>query len=470
MIDEQIDSKPRPAVQDKIESDVWKIVAVVLWGPLMTQLDSTVVNVSLSTIQENLHCTLSVVQWIISGYLLSQALMLPLNAWVVDRLGAKRLYLLSFSAFTLASVLCGASTTIEQLIAARIIQGMAGGLLVPMTQLMIAKAAGRNMARVMGYTAAPILLAPLLGPPLAGAILKVASWQWLFYINLPVGLLALTLAAQLLPGDEPSSQKRAFDLRGFLLITPGLAALLYGFDHTSSLWGMGCLSSGLLFLGTFVWHSLRAKQNALIDLRLFANNVFFTATITQFLNSGAALAGQMLIPLYLITGCNLSPVNAAWILSGMGIGMMCSYPMMGFLTHRFGCRNLVAGGVSLTILGTLPIFWMIHNGLVPWLMIAALMVRGAGQGAIGIPSISAGYAAIPRDKLALATTASNIVQRLGGPVATTLAALVLSFSSAKFPAHDPQAFIIPFLALVALQLVVLSSAWRLPTTFQHVNS
>ena len=465
----QIETKNRVDAQDRIESHVWKVVAVVLWGPLMTQLDSTVVNVSLSTIQQDLHCTLSVVQWIISGYLLAQALMLPLNSWVVNQLGAKRVYLLSFSAFTLASMLCGAAQTIEQLIAARVLQGMAGGLLVPMTQLMIAKAAGRNMARVMGYTAAPILLAPLMGPPIAGAILKFASWKWLFYVNLPVGILALTLAALLLPGDEPSKEKRAFDFLGFSLITPGLAALLYGFDHSSSSWGLGCLCSGLLFLGIFVWHALRAREQALIDLRLFSNKVFFTATITQFLNSGASLAGQMLLPLYIITGCDITPVNAAWILSGMGIGMMCSYPMMGFLTHRFGCRNLVASGILLTILGTLPVFWMIHSGFSPWLMMASLIVRGAGQGAIGIPSVSAGYAAIPTEKLAVATTASNIVQRLGGPVATTLIAIVLSFSSAKFSHPEPQAFLIPFLTLVGLQLVVLCSAWQLPTRVQHAH-
>jgi len=465
----QVGVKPLEAPPDKIDPLVWRIVAVVLWGPLMTQLDSTVVNVSLSTIQQDLHCTISVVQWIISGYLLAQALTLPLNGWIVDRLGAKRVYLLSFSAFTLASIFCGASKTIDQLIAARILQGVAGGLLVPMTQLMIAKAAGKNMARVMGYTAAPILLAPLMGPPIAGAILKFASWQWLFYINLPVGIAACTLAALLLPDDKESSERRPFDILGFLLISPGLAGLLYGFDHASDRMGFVFLLSGLLLLAAFVWHSLRAKERALIDLRLFSYKVFLTATITQFLNSGAALAGQMLLPLYLITGCGLSPVKAAWILSGMGIGMMCSYPLMGFLTHRFGSRNLVAGGVSLTILGTLPVFWMIYNGFSPWMMVVALIIRGAGQGAIGIPSVSAGYATIPTEKLALATTASNIVQRLGGPAATTLAAMVLAYSSAGFLHPEPKVFLIPFVALVALQLVVLSSAWQLPVRVQHVS-
>jgi MFS family permease len=222
-------------------------------------------------------------------------------------------------------------------------------------------------------------------------------------------------------------------------------------------------------LGIFVWHALRAREDALIDLRLFSNKIFLTATLTQFFNSGAALASQLLLPLYIITGCDITPVNAAWILSGMGIGMMCSYPIMGFLTQRFGCRNLVATGILLTILGTLPVFWMIQNGFSPCLMMAALIVRGAGQGAIGIPSVSAGYAAIPTEKLALATTASNIVQRLGGPVATTLIAIVLSFSNARFSHPEPQTFLIPFLALIILQLVVLCSAWQLPTKVRHVH-
>lgn len=469
MIDKQSITESRPVIQGKIESDVWRVVAVVLWGPFMTQMDSTVVNVSLSTIQNDLHCTLSVVQWIISGYLLAQALMLPLNGWIVERLGAKRLYLVCFSAFTLASMLCGAATTIDHLIVARILQGMAGGLLVPMTQLMIAKAAGKNMARVMGYAALPILFAPLVGPPIAGAILNIASWHWLFYINLPVGFLAITLAARLLPKDEPTSHKRAFDFLGFVLITPGLAALLYGFDHASNSTGLACMLTGVVLLGMFVRHSLITREHALVDLRLFSNQVFLTATITQFLNSGAALAGQMLIPLYLITGCNITPMDAAWVLSGMGIGMMCSYSSVGALTHRFGCRNLVTAGVSITILGTLPIFWMIQNGFSPWIMMTALIARGVGQGAIGIPSISAGYAAIPKEKLPLATTASNIVQRLGGPVATTVAAIILSFSSAKYSAHEPHAFLIPFLALIALQLMVLCSARQLPDSVEHVN-
>ena len=162
---------------DSIDPRVWKVAAVVLIGPFMTQMDSTVVNVSLAVIRQELHASIATSQWIISGYLLSLALALPLNAWLVDRLGARRLYIWCFSAFILASLLCGVQKSVEGLILARVIQGIAGGLLTPMAQMMLARAAGRHLSRVIVYIAMPILIAPLLGPAVAGLIFKYAGWR-----------------------------------------------------------------------------------------------------------------------------------------------------------------------------------------------------------------------------------------------------------------------------------------------------
>jgi EmrB/QacA subfamily drug resistance transporter len=296
----------------------------------MTQMNSTVVNVSLSTIRHVLHASIDSVQWIISGYLLALALTLPLNAWLVDRLGAKRLYLGCFSAFTLASLLCGMERTINGLIWARAIQGMAGGLLVPMAQMMLARFAGRHLARVMGYTAMPVLIAPLFGPVVAGLILKYAGWPWLFYINLPIGILAVSLAVFLLPDDEGAGQKRPFDFLGFLIISPGMALLLYGLDNMSNRHGRLFFLSGMILIGAFIWRAIRKETAALIDLRLFTNRVFSIATATQFLSNGANYAGQVLVPLFLIAGCGLSPLKAGWMLAPMGLGMMVVYPVLGF--------------------------------------------------------------------------------------------------------------------------------------------
>src|SRR5580658_3081660 len=192
------------AKETKLDPAVLRVIAVVLLGPFMSQMDSTVVNVSLSAIRDDLHSSIESAQWIVSAYLLALALMLPLNGWLVDRVGAKRLYLGCFTLFTVASMGCGAARSMPALIGARVVQGMAGGLLAPLTQLMMARVAGKQMARVLGYASAPVLLAPLLGPPLAGAILKHASWPWVFYVNLPIGVFAVAAAAWLLPRDEHS--------------------------------------------------------------------------------------------------------------------------------------------------------------------------------------------------------------------------------------------------------------------------
>jgi EmrB/QacA subfamily drug resistance transporter len=455
---------------NKIDPIVWKVAAVVFLGPFMTTLDSTVVNLSLSALATELHSSISSAQWIISGYLLALALMLPLSGWLVDRIGAKRVYLGCFTAFTAASLLCGYAHTMAELIVFRVLQGMAGGLLAPMAQMMIARVAGRHMARVMGYTVVPILIAPILGPVIAGAILKYASWPWLFYLNLPVGVLALALAAKLLPGDQASIQKRPFDFLGFILISPGLAGLLYGLEHASGqraglanpIGTISLVAGGVLLLA-FTRHAVRKKEAALIDVWLFKNRLFSTAAATQFLSNGLMFAGQVLVPLYLINGCGISPIRTGGLLAPLGVGMLVSVPLMGAFSEKYGYRAVSTGGALLATLGTLPFLWMIETRLSVPLLVIGLFVRGAGMGAINIPTMAAAYSEVPTPKLPVATTTINIVQRLGGPVATTLTAIVLALSathaSVGLSAHS---FSGAFVLLLLIHLACVATALQLP--------
>src|SRR6201995_1570714 len=190
---------------------VWKITAVAVLGSFLAQLDATIVNVSLSSLAVDLNSSLAAIQWVTSGYLLALALMLPLNGWLVGQIGARSLYLWCFPIFTLSSALCGLAWSANSLIGFRILQGMSGGLMAPLTQMMIVRAAGRHTARVFGYAAIPILLGPLLGPVLAGAILQHASWRWLFLVNIPVGLLGIVLAIRFLPEDRAEARPRDLD-------------------------------------------------------------------------------------------------------------------------------------------------------------------------------------------------------------------------------------------------------------------
>ena len=167
----------------RLDPVVWKITSVAVIGSFLSQLDATVVNVSLTTLAVELHSSLTAIQWVTSGYLLALALVLPLNSWLVERFGAKALYIWCFSAFTLSSALCGLAWSANALIGFRVLQGVSGGLMAPMSQMMMARVAGKHMARLIGYAAVPIMLGPILGPVIAGAILQHASWRWLFLLT-----------------------------------------------------------------------------------------------------------------------------------------------------------------------------------------------------------------------------------------------------------------------------------------------
>jgi EmrB/QacA subfamily drug resistance transporter len=456
---------------DRLAPGVWKIVSVAAIGSFMAQLDATVVNVSLANLSADLHVSLSAIQWVTSGYLLALALMLPLNGWLVDRIGAKAIYLWCFAAFTLSSTLCGLAWSANSLIAFRVLQGMSGGLLAPMAQMMIARAAGRQMAQVASVATLPILLAPLLGPVIAGAILQFASWRWLFFINLPVGVLAFALAAAFLPNDREETRPRGLDLLGLVLLSPGLVLFLYGSDHLGERIGLAALAVSIIMIVLF-YRTARTKGDAaLIDLRLLKAKVFSASIATMFMVNGVSFAGQMLIPIYLVRTCGLSPSRTGWLLAPLGLGMMCAYPFMGRLTKRFGIRKLAACGALLALAGTVPLVFLAQHGLVVGVLAASLFIRGVGVSAIGVPSITSGYASVTRRDLPMATTAMNIVQRLGGPTLTTLCATFLGWrlSAASELASTSGAFIAAFGLLCTLHALLFLATLRLPWLVPHAG-
>jgi EmrB/QacA subfamily drug resistance transporter len=453
--------------RESIDPRVWKIAAVAMLGPLMTMLDSTVVNVSLAALGRELHSPLSTIQWVTTGYLLSLALMLPLSGWLVDRVGAKRVYLGCFAAFTLASLLCGMATSASGLILFRVLQGAAGGLLAPMAQMMMARVAGRHLARVMGLAVMPVMIGPILGPALAGAIVEHASWPWIFFINVPIGLLAMALAWRILPSDAHETHPRSFDLLGFLLLSPALAMLLHSLESL----GLGVsnrqldgieLAASLALLGGFLWHGLRRGKSALIDLRLFRNRTFSAAASTQFLGNGIMLGGQLIFPLYLLMAGGRSPSSAGLLLASTGLGLLCTYPLLGRLTERFGPRRVSSTGALIALVGTLPFAFVGANGLGMAAICAVLFVRGTGMGCINIPSISAAYASIAKETIPMATTAINIVQRLGGPVATTVLAIYLHTSMGTHKTGLPAAFASTFQLFCIMHVLAFLAALRLP--------
>jgi MFS family permease len=238
---------------------------------------------------------------------------------------------------------------------------------------------------------------------------------------------------------------------------------LYGSDHLRETTGRVLLGAAALLLGLFVRHGIAKGEGALLDLELFQRKVFATAASTQFLSNGVSYAAQMLVPFYLIRMCGKSPSETGLMLAPLGLGMVCVYPLMGKLTQRFGIRWVSASGAALALVGLAPMVFLASHGLMTAVFVAALVVRGIGQGAVGIPSITAAYASVPKRELPMATTSLNIVQRLGGPTLTTVCATFLAWRMRLSGGASAKAFVAGFVLLCGLQVLTLLSALQLPT-------
>jgi len=340
-----------------------------------------------------------------------------------------------------------------------------------MTQLTLARVAGKHLVRVVGYAAVPVVLGPILGPVIAGAILQHATWHWLFLINLPIGILAVVLASLFLPDDDDKKEAaKGLNLIGFLLLSPGLVLFLYGSDHLGEQTGVTAILLSIILLAAFVFKASKDRQRALIDLQLFRSRVFSASAVTQFTTNGLSFAGLMLIPIYLTRAASESPSVAGWLMAPLGLGMMCTYPWLGKLTQRCGIRGTSTGGATVAFLGTLPFLYLSSHPLNLLILAGTLFIRGAGMSAVGIPSISAAYGSVRKEQLPMATTSLNIVQRLGGPTLTTLCATFLGWQLAVHsPANVTNSFTLSFALLCSLHALLIVAAMRLPLSLKKIQ-
>jgi EmrB/QacA subfamily drug resistance transporter len=418
-----------PAASSRIEAHVWRIAFVVVIGSIMSILDTTIVNVALDRLGKELHTTLAEIQWVITGYMLSLAAVIPITGWAARRFGAKPIYLTSLVLFTAGSALCGIADSSTQLILFRVLQGIGGGMILPIGQLMMARAAGpKRMGRVMSIVAVPAMLAPVLGPTLGGLILDNASWRWIFYVNVPVGVIAFLASLRVLPsgGREPAG---ALDFRGLALMATGLPLLTYGLaeigatGHFTGPKVVLPLVGSVVLLAAFVRHALRAKQ-PLLDLRLYRRGTFSSASITMFCLGAALFGGMILMPLYWQQIRLEDVVKTGLLTAPMGLGMAVVMPFAGRMADRFGGGPLALFGVIVTTVATIPFGFIGSHTSILWLSIA-MSVRGMGVGFAFMPAMSAAFAALRPSELADATPQLNVLQRVGGSIGTAVLAIVL---------------------------------------------
>ena len=403
-----------------MSSSVYKLAGILVLGAVPPLLDSTIVSIAIHTLGTDLNTSTAAVQWVSTAYLLALATVVPVSGWAAERYGARRVWLGSLALFLAGSMLCGLAWNIGSLIAFRILQGIGGGMLLPVLQTLVMRAAGgRNLGRLMAVITLPALLGPILGPVLGGLIVGHLSWRWIFYVNLPLGLLALALAYRGVPKDSPRPGHR-LDTTGLLLLSPGLATLVYGLTETGVARATA-IPLGAVLVAAFAAHALRAEQ-PLVDLRLFRDRAFATSSALMFLNGLALYGGMFLLPLYYQQARGESVVAAGLLLAPQGLGSLLSRAT-GPLTDRIGPRPVVLGGMLLSALGTLP-FALPHPAAM--LLPVALVVRGLGMSAANLAVNVGAYQGLSSERIPHASAAVRIVQQVGGSVGTAVLAAVLT--------------------------------------------
>jgi EmrB/QacA subfamily drug resistance transporter len=464
----------------RIEPHVWRIMVVVIIGAIMSVLDTTIVNVALHSLSVDLHAPLDRIQWVITGYLLSLAAVIPVTGWAVRRFGARRLYLIALVVFTAGSALCGLASTSGELIACRVVQGVGGGMLIPIGQMMLVKAAGpRNLPRVMSAIGVPIVLAPIFGPTLGGLLLQYAGWQWIFIINVPIGFVAFALALRRLPRDQFGAETAGrLDVVGLVLAAAGTVGVTYGLSESNTAGSLVAarvlipVLVGIVLVTVFVLRSRRIAR-PLLDVRLFANRAFSAASLVTFCLGAALFGAMILMPLYFQTVRGEDAISTGLLLIPQGVGAGLTMAISGVATERLGAgATSLIGGFVLAV-ATIP--FVLITGTTSYVVIgAAMLVRGLGLGLAMMPAMTAAFSVLTREQVNDASPQLTVLQRVGGSLGTAIIAVVLQAQITQAGAHPTQdslgaAFGHTYWWVMGVTLVALLSTLRLARIERRVR-
>jgi EmrB/QacA subfamily drug resistance transporter len=451
-----------------------KLALVIVVGVIAAILDLTIVNVAIATLQLRLHTSVSAIQWVSTGYALAVAMTIPVSGWAFQRFGARRSWMASLTVFVAGSALCGLAWSTGSLIAFRIFQGIGGGMLLPLATTILASAAGRErLARIVPFIAIPAQVGPVLGPVVGGLILSNASWRWIFYVNVPVVLVALVLAWRTVPRTEINADRR-LDIRGLALLSPALALFVYGFSEAGVTGGFGHtkviapLAAGLAVLAGYCAHALRSRAEPPLNLRFLRFRGYATSSALMFL-SGVTLFGALfLLPLYYQQARGASALQAGLLLAPQGVGMAIGALGAGRLVDKMGAgvRLVALTGMVLLTAATVPyVLATAHTSEA--LLSAVLAVRGVGLGLALVPITTAAYIGLPHSAIPSATTGVRIFQQIGGALGTAILAVILQQALARNPHAIAGAFSTAFAWVLGLTALSFVPALLLPGRHQR---
>ncbi len=439
------EAEPVPADPGRVDPAVLRMAITLIVGALGVVFDTTIISVALNDLAKDFGATLSTIQWVSTGYMLAVFVTIPLAGWAQARLGGRRLWVVALGGFLVGSILSALAWNATSLIAFRIVQGLAGGIMMPLMYTLLMQATkGRNIGKVMAIITVPTALGPILGPVLGGLVLYLADWRWLFLINIPFCLVGIWLAWRNLPDDRPAADRPRvrLDTVGLILLCPGSAALLYGLSQVDGSTGFASaqvlipLLAGVALVGGFAVWALTRASAPLVDVRMFRHRSVASSSTLLFLGGISLFGSMMLLPLYFQQVRGATPLGAGLLLIPQGVGALVARGLAGKYMDRVGSRTVALVAFVFVAASTVP-FAFVTADTDESLLMAALFVRGIALGAAMIAPMGAAFVGLEHEQIPDASMITRVAQQIGGAVGVAILLVILQQNIGD--AHTPSA-------------------------------
>ncbi|WP_326783423.1 MDR family MFS transporter [Streptomyces sp. NBC_00151] len=453
--------------EDRLDPALRRLIGVILIGGIMGILDGSMTAVAVDTLSTRFDASLSTTGWVSTGYLLALTVTIPVTAWAVERVGGRRLWLFGLVLFMAGSIASGLARDIDGLILFRVVQGVGAGILDPLMLTLLARAAGpTQVGRVMGVMGIVGSTGPVLGPIVGGVILQGLDWRWMFFVNVPIVVVAFVLARRTLPAESPEARGAVdrLDVLGVALIGPGVASGVLALSEVAqrgsfTTWQVLLpLALAVALLAGYAAHALRARRTPpLIDLRLFTRRSFTASVVAAAVLGLATFASIFVIPLYYQQVRGYGVFESGLRLAPFGVGSALVMPLAGRLSDRWGSRNLALTGAAVALLSSLAFSRFDAQTGELWPLLAAFTL-GIGTGSAGAPVIGSVYRTLPGHLVPQGSSVLYMLNQLGASIGIAVVALLMQNAG-----DDPRSgFHLAYLAVAVGLLVMLVASLFIP--------
>jgi len=406
---------------EKISStNRWLVVVAVMSATLMQVLDTTIVNVALPHMQGSLGATSDQISWTLTSYLIASAIFMPLTGYFTDRLGRKNYLLWCIAGFTLTSAICGASQSLTTMVLFRFLQGVFGAALVPLSQAILTDVYPKEeLGKAMAIWGIGVMVGPILGPTLGGYLTEISSWRWTFYVNVPIGIMSLLLAWEVVP--DTIKKIRKMDWTGFALIALGIGAMQYFLDRgnqedwfsSNAIFTAAVIS--ILSIVGFIIYSLKTKEQTVFNIRVFGDRNFNLSSAMLFMLSIGLYGASVILPLLLENLLNYSVLTTGLVMAPRGICSMLGMILVGRIIKRVAPHWIIIAGIIISAIGV----WSSKSyslDISPWGIVWPLLIQGFGMGLLFVPLSVLAFSTLPNNLRTEATGLYSLLRTVGSSV------------------------------------------------------